>query len=164
MAKPFDFGGPIVWEPNPATIERANLTHFLRTHQISDFAALMERSTREVAWFTDSLLKYLEIEFAQPYTQVVDLSRGIAWPQWCVGGRMNIVHNCLDKYIGTPTENQPAVIWEGEGGRTRTQTYGELHSLVNQAANGLRALGLGPGDAIGIFMPMVPEIVVAVLA
>ena len=164
MTKPFDFGGPIVWQPSPATIERAHLTRFLRQHSIPDFAGLMERSTREVAWFTDSLLKYLEIEFAQPYTQVVDLSRGIAWPHWCVGGRMNIVHNCLDKYLGTPTESQPALIWEGEAGDRRSLSYGELHALVCQAAGGLRGLGLGPGDAIGIFMPMVPEIVVALLA
>lgn len=164
MTKPFDFGGPIVWQPSPASIERAHLTRFLRQHAIPDFAGLMERSTREVAWFTDSLLKYLEIEFAQPYTQVVDLSRGIAWPHWCVGGRMNIVHNCLDKYLGTPTESQPALIWEGEAGERRGLSYGELHVLVCQAAGGLRGLGLGPGDAIGIFMPMVPEIVVALLA
>jgi acetyl-CoA synthetase len=124
----------------------------------------MERSTREVAWFTDSLLKYLEIEFAQPYTQVVDLSRGIAWPDWCVGARMNIVHNCLDKYLGTPTESRPALVWEGEAGERRSLSYAELHRLVCQTASGLRALGLGPGDPIGIFMPMVPEIVVALLA
>jgi len=164
MTKPFDFGGPIVWQPSPATIERAHLTRFLRQHAIPDFAGLMERSTREVAWFTDSLLKYLEIEFAQPYTQVVDLSRGIAWPDWCVGARMNIVHNCLDKYLGTPTESRPALVWEGEAGERRSLSYSELHRLVCQTASGLRALGLGPGDPIGIFMPMVPEIVVALLA
>jgi len=164
MSKPFDFGGPIVWQPSPATIERAHLTRFLHQHAITGFAALMERSTQDVAWFTDSLLKYLEIEFAQPYTQVVDLSRGIAWPQWCVGGRMNIVHNCLDKYLGTPTESRPALVWEGEAGEHRTLSYRELHAQVCQVAGGLRALGLGPGDPIGIFMPMVPEIVVALLA
>ena len=164
MTKPFDFGGPIVWQPSPATIERAHLTRFLRQHAIPDFAGLMERSTREVAWFTDSLLKYLEIEFAQPYTQVVDLSRGIAWPDWCVGARMNIVHNCLDKYLGTPTESRPALVWEGEAGERRSLSYAELHRLVCQTASGLRALGLGPGDPIGIFMPMIPEIVVALLA
>lgn len=164
MPADFSFGGPVVWEPSSEYIQRAHLTRFMREHGLPNFDSLMARSTQDVAWFSEAVLQYLDIRFAKPYSQVVDVSRGIAWPQWCVGGRMNIVHNCLDKYIGTPTENQPAVIWEGEGGRTRTQTYGELHSLVNQAANGLRALGLGPGDAIGIFMPMVPEIVVAVLA
>ena len=108
--------------------------------------------------------KFLDIRFYQPYTQVVDLSRGIAWPRWCVGGKMNIVHNCLDKYIGTPAEDQVALIWEGEDGQTSRLTYGQLYRQVNQAANALRSLGLGKGDAIGLFMPMTPEIVIALLA
>jgi acetyl-CoA synthetase len=77
---------------------------------------------------------------------------------------MNIVHNCLDKRMGTPQANQVALIWEGEEGQVRRLTYAELYRQVNQAANALRALGLGKGDAIGLFMPMVPEIVVALLA
>jgi acetyl-CoA synthetase len=77
---------------------------------------------------------------------------------------MNIVHNCLDKYIGTETEKRNALIWEGEDGATRSMTYGELHGEVNKAANGLRSIGLGSGDPIGIYMPMVPETVVALLA
>ncbi|HLE04444.1 MAG TPA: AMP-binding protein, partial [Anaerolineales bacterium] len=110
------------------------------------------------------ILEFLQIQFRVPYEKVVDLSRGIAWPDWCVGARMNIVHNCLDKYLGTPTESRPALIWEGEAGERRSLSYAELHRLVCQTASGLRALGLGPGDPIGIFMPMVPEIVVALLA
>jgi acetyl-CoA synthetase len=77
---------------------------------------------------------------------------------------MNIVHNCLDKYMGTPTEEQTALIWEGEAGQTLSLTYGELYRQVNQAANALRSLGLGKGDAIGVYMPMTPEIAVALLA
>ena len=77
---------------------------------------------------------------------------------------MNIVHNCLDKYIGTPTEAKTAYIWEGEQAESRTITYKELYQQTNQAANALRVLGLGKGDAIGIFMPMTPEIIVATLA
>ncbi|HLF91329.1 MAG TPA: AMP-binding protein [Anaerolineales bacterium] len=164
MTESFDFGGEIVWRPTPDFIENANLTAFMRQHNIPTFDALMQRSTDDVAWFTDAVLQYLDIRFYKPYTQVVDLSDGIAWPQWCVGGDMNIIHNCLDKYIGTPTEHQPALIWESEEGDTRTLTYGELYRQVNQAANALRALGLGKGDAIGIYMPMTPEIVVALLA
>jgi acetyl-CoA synthetase len=81
-----------------------------------------------------------------------------------VGGSLNIVHNCLDKYLGTATEGHIALLWEGEGGQTRSLTYGDLARKVNQAANALRSLGLGKGDAIGLYMPMVPELVVALLA
>ncbi len=164
MSDQLKFGDKIVWRPNNETIQRAHLTHFMDRHDISNFDELMRRSTQDIAWFTEAILNYLDIQFYEPYTEVVDLSQGIEWPRWVVGGKMNIVHNCLDKYIGTETENRPAVIWEGEEGETQTLTYGELHRLVNQAANALRSLGLGKGDAIGLYMPMTPEIVVALLA
>ena len=164
MSETFNYGGQIVWQPTPDTIENARLTQFMRQHDIASFDELMERSTTDVAWFTEALLKYLDIHFYQPYSKVVDLSRGIAWPEWCVDGKMNIVHNCLDKYIGTATEETTALIWEGEEGQTRSMTYAELHRQVNKAANGLRSLGLGKGDAIGLYMPMTPEIVIALLA
>ncbi|GAB4579572.1 MAG: AMP-binding protein [Anaerolineales bacterium] len=160
----FAFGGDIVWQPTPEDRANANLTAFMRQHHLTSFDELMQRSTTDIAWFTDAVLKFLDIRFYKPYTQVVDLSDGPAWPQWCVGGEMNIVHNCLDKYLGTPTENHLALIWEGEEGQTRTLTYGELTRQVNQTANALRTLGLGKGDAIGLYMPMTPEIVIALLA
>jgi acetyl-CoA synthetase len=164
MSEQFDFGGEIAWRPTPEMIEGARLTEFMRLHAIQDFDALMERSVGDIAWFTDAVLKFLDIRFEQPYTQVVDLSQGKAWPLWCLEGKMNIVQNCLDKYIGTPTEDQNALIWEGEEGQSAALTYGQLTRKVNQAANGLRALGLGKGDAVGLFMPMTPEVVIALLA
>ncbi len=164
MSETFDYGGPIVWKPTPEIIERANLTRFMRQHGLKEYAALMERSTQDVAWFTDAVLQFLQIEFFQPYNQVIDLSQGIAFPRWCVGGKMNVVHNCLDKYTAAPQATQTALIWEGEEGQVRSLSYAELHRQVNQAANAMRSLGLGRGDPIGLFMPMTPEIVVALLA
>jgi acetyl-CoA synthetase len=81
-----------------------------------------------------------------------------------VDGEMNIVHNCLDKWLTTPVGAQPALHWEGEEGVTRTFTYAELAAEVNRCANALRGLGLGKGDAVGLFMPMIPELLVAFLA
>ncbi len=164
MSDQFDFGGEIVWQPTPEIIEHANLTDFMKRNQIRDYGELMERSSEDVAWFTQALLDYLDIRFYHPYQEILDLSRGIAWPQWCLGGSMNIVHNCLDKTIGTPVETRTAMIWEGEAGQTRTFTYGELYRMVNQVANLLRSSGLEKGDAVGLYMPMVPEVVIALLA
>ncbi len=164
MSEKFDFGGEIVWNPTPDHIENANLTAFMRQHDIPDFDALMRRSTEDVKWFTDAVLKYLKIAFYEPYSEVANFDKGIQWAQWCVGGKMNIVHNCVDKYIGTPTEHAAAYIWEGEEGESKAVTYGELYRQTNQAANALRSLGLGKGDAVGIYMPMIPEIVPALLA
>ena len=164
MPEQFDFGGDIVWRPTQEHIDNARLTAFMQHHNINSFDNLMQRSTEDVAWFTEAILNFLDIQFYKDYSQVVDLSKGIQWPQWVPGGEMNIVHNCLDKYIGTATENLPAFVWETEEGRSGSLTYGELYSQVNQTANALRSLGLGKGDAVGIYMPMTPEIVVALLA
>ncbi|MFW9808872.1 MAG: AMP-binding protein [Candidatus Thorarchaeota archaeon] len=164
MKETFEFGGEIVWKPSKEHVEEANLTRFMQLHGIETFDQLMQRSTQDVEWFTDAVLKFLGIQFYESYSRVVDLSQGIAWPKWCVDAKMNIVHNCLDKYIGTPVENQPALIWEGEDGTTRSMTYGDLYREVNKAANALRSIGLGLGDPIGIYMPMIPEITVALLA
>lgn len=164
MKETFEFGGEIVWQPSPEQVNESNLMKFMKEHGIETFDELMQRSTEDVAWFTDALLTFLDIRFYEPYEKVVDLSKGIAWPKWCVNGKMNVVHNCLDKYMGTPIETQPALIWEGEDGSTSSKTYGELFRDVNRMANALRELGLGLRDPIGIFMPMIPEIAVALLA
>lgn len=164
MTEQFDFGGEIVWQPTPDYVDNARLTDFMNQHNIATYDELMQRSTEDVPWFTEAVLEFLDIQFYEPYEEVLNLSKGIAWPEWCIGGKMNIVHNCLDKYIGTTTETQTAFIWEGEEGENHIITYGELYKQVNQVANALRGLGLGKGDAIGIYMPMTPEIVVALLA
>jgi len=171
MPEQFTFGGEVVWRPTAEYIERAHLTAFMRAYGIQDFNELMSRSTSDVAWFTEAVLKYLDIQFYEPYSTVVDLSEGIQFPTWCVDGKMNIVHNCVDKYQSSVsskqssvTSNQLAVVWEGEEGITKSLTYEELYKEVNRCANALRSLGLGKGDAIGLFMPMTPEIAIALLA
>ena len=164
MTEQSDFGGETVWKPTPEHIEHANLTAFMRLHGIKDFNELMHRSKTDVAWFTDAVFKFLDIQFYEPYMKVVDLSDGIQFPKWCVNGKMNIVHNCVDKYQSSVISEQLAIVFEGEEGITKTLTYEELYKEVNKTANALRSLGLGKGDAIGIFMPMTPEIVIALLA
>jgi acetyl-CoA synthetase len=156
--------GNIVWRPTPEYVERCQLKRFMDRHGFATLEELMTHSTADIGWFWDAVLKDLGIEFYKPYTDIVDLSGGLPWPKWCVDGQLNIVHNCLDKWRDTPTKNRVALRWEGEEGKVRILTYGELEREVNRLANGLRALGLGKGDAIGLFMPMVPEIAITLLA
>ncbi len=86
----FNFGGDIVWEPTEEYINRSHLKHFMDTHHIKSFEELMKRSTTDIAWFTDAVLKFLDIQFQKPYSKVVDLSDGIQFPRWCVDGQLNI--------------------------------------------------------------------------
>ncbi|HVN55465.1 MAG TPA: AMP-binding protein, partial [Anaerolineaceae bacterium] len=164
MSDLYDSNVPIAWQPDSRYLESANLTHFMRRLRVGSYEELYQRSIEDVAWFTEEVLKYLDIRFSTPYKQVMDNSKGIPWTRWCVGGKMNIVDNCLDKNMGTPQENEPALGWEGEEGTVRWLTYRDLWRLVNQTANGLRALGARKGDVVGLFMPMVPETVAALLA
>lgn len=164
MTEQFTFGGEIVWRPTQAQVDGANLTAFMRTWGIKDFDELMRRSTNDVEWFTDAVLKFLDIKFYEPYSKVVDLKDGIQFPKWCVDGKMNVVFNCVEKWAHSEGGKQKAVVFEGEEGIVKALTYDELNKEINRTANALRLLGLGKGDAIGIFMPMTPEIVIALLA
>lgn len=155
----------IAWTPSEDVIARAQLTRFIHFCDLSSFDELQRRSTENVAWFTERLIEFLGIKFDEPFSQIVDLSRGIEWPQWCVGGQLNITKSCLDAWAeDDATAHQPAVIWEGEEGETRTLSYQELLDEVSICAAGLRACGLQKGDAIGLHLPMVPETVIALLA
>jgi len=160
----FPFGQEIVWEPDPSEMAASNLQAFMDRHGIDGYDELQRRSTDDIAWFWDAVLDDLNIEFYRDYDDIVDLSRGIEFPEWCVGGEMNIVHNLLDKWQGTSVEDRIALRYEAEDGSTVSLTYGALNHRVCQCANALRAMGLGKGDRIGLFMPMTPEIVIAFLA
>jgi acetyl-CoA synthetase len=154
----------VAWKPSKEVIERAQLTRFMRQVGIYDFDAMMRRSTEDVEWFTDEVLKFLNIKFNPPYEKLMDTSKGIEWTRWCTGGGLNITEMCLDRWIGTEVENQPAIIWEGEAGEVRSATYAELFEMVNACAAGLRAKGIGKGDGVGVHLPMMIETVVALLA
>jgi acetyl-CoA synthetase len=160
----FEFGGEVVWRPSREYVESSRLVAFIRRHGLRDYDELMRRSTTDLEWFWQAVLDDLGIEFYEPYLQILDTSAGPAHARWCVGGRMNIVHNCLDKWEGTPTDDRVAVRWEGEEGTTRTLTYAELRRDVNRCANGLRQLGVLRGERVALFMPMCPELIVAFFA
>lgn len=160
----FPFGQQIVWQPNPQWMDESNLQQFMDFHGIENYDALYQKSIDDIGWFWDAVLEDLDIEFYEPYDKIIDLENGIEFPKWCTGGKMNIVHNCLDKWQTSQLRNRAALRWEGEEGRRKVLTYQDLYQEVNRCANALRALGLGKGDAIGLYMPMVPELAVAFLA
>lgn len=147
------------WFPTPEIVERAQLTKFLRLTSSRDFTALHQRSISDVPWFTEQVLRFLNIRFDDPYSSVLDLSRGPEWPHWCLNGKLNITESCLNH-----DAIRPAVVWESEEGAVRQLTFGELREQVARVAAGLSALRIKKGDTVGIYMPMVPETVVALLA
>ena len=153
----------IVWRPSQEYVERANVTRFMRTHGIATYEELLARSVGDVAWFWDAAVKDLGIEFFEPYSEVLDTSGGIEWATWFGGGSVNLAYNCVDRWAER-TPDAVAVLWEGEEGEVRSVTYRELRELSDQLANGLASLGIAKGNAVGIFLPMSPEVVAAVMA
>jgi acetyl-CoA synthetase len=154
----------IVWRPSKDYIDNANITRFMKKHNISCYDELIKKSTEDITWFWDEVIKDLNIEFFKPYTKVFDDSNGIQWTKWFVDGKLNIVHNVVDRYAKSNKKDNTAIIWENERGDTRKLTYNQLYKEINKFANALKELGIKKGDRIGIYMPMIPEIVIGFLA
>jgi acetyl-CoA synthetase len=157
--------GEIVWKPSDDVVERANITRFMKKHGIESYDELIERSTKDLEWFWDAIMEDLNIEWFKPYRRVLDDSRGIQWAKWFIGGKTNIVYNCVDRHARSDARRDNiAVIWENEEGDVRRLSFWTLYREVNRLANGLKKLGVKKGDRVGIYMPMVPEIVIGFLA
>jgi acetyl-CoA synthetase len=101
------------------------------------------------------MVRELGIEWFEPYTQVLDSSRGPEWTTWFTGGSLNIAHNCLDRWADT---DRIACIWETEDGASGSLTFRDLRAQADRIAADLRAMGLVPGDRVALCMPMVPGI------
>ncbi len=154
----------IVWRPTTEYLERSRIARFMRAHGIADLATLQRRSIAEPEWYWDAVVKDLGIRWSKPYTRVLDLSRGIAWPRWFEGGLLNFADNCVDRHVDAGRGAKPAIIWEGDDGQSRTLSYAELAREVAKLANALKRLGVGEGDRVGVFLPMSPEAAIATLA
>ena len=156
--------GDVIWEPSPEVVAKSRLKRFMDAHGIATFPELLKRADADIEWFWDAAIKDLDVAFYRGYDQVVDLSKGKEWATWWIGARMNIVQSCLDRHREGPSGEKAAVVWEGEPGDVRTLTYNELDQQVCRLAGALRKLGIRPGDRVGIFLPMCPEVAVSVLA
>ena len=154
----------IIWEPYGDYLNKSNIARFMKRHSIESYRELIDRSTSDIEWFWDAALKDLNLEWYQPYEKLLDTSKGLPWARWFIGGKINIAHNCLDRHAKSSRKDNIALIWEGDSGEVRKLTYGEMWQTVNQLANGLKSIGGKKGDRVGIYMPMVPEIVIALFA
>jgi acetyl-CoA synthetase len=156
--------GDIAWRPSPFYLQRSRLRAFMERLGVPSFEQLLQQAAAGPTWFWDAAVKDLGIEFYSPYTQVLDTSRGWEWATWFTGAQYNYVHDALDKRAAGEDADRPAIIFEGEEGVIRTLTYAQLHAEVCRFANGLRSLGVGKGDRVGLFMPFTPEVAIAMLA
>ena len=130
-------------------------------NSMEHYQQLYDQAAADPAVFWEELAKK-ELDWFQPWDQVLDWQPPFA--KWFVNGKINITYNCLDRHLTTDRKDKAAFIWEGEPGDSRTLTYAELHKEVCQMANVLKDLGVTKGDRVGIYMPMIPEAAIAMLA
>lgn len=149
------------FHPPEEIVEQSNVKQWMDAHNIPDIESLYKRS-QDIEWFWGEVEKDL-VEWYSPYEKVLDGSKKPFY-HWFTNAKYNIVHDALDRHIGTPTENKVAYIFESEQGDVTRLTYLKLYHEVNRLANGLKQLGVGKGDRVEIYMPMIPALPIAMLA
>ena len=122
----------IVWRPDPAAAARTRMGRFMKQHGLDTLAALQRRSVEDPEWYWDAVSRDLGLHWFTPYRRVLDTSKGIAWPRWFEGGRLNLADNCVDRHVAAGRGGKVAVIAEAEDGTIRTLTYSELLAEVSR--------------------------------
>ncbi len=144
-----------LYAPHPDFVKRANV------QGMDQYCDLYRRAEERPEEFWGELAAS-ELHWFEPWSHVFEWNPPFA--QWFVGGKINAAYNCLDRHLATPRKNKVAILWEGEPGDQRQISYQELHRLVCRFANVLKARGLKTGDRAIIYMGMIPELPIAMLA
>ncbi|WP_409293161.1 AMP-binding protein [Peribacillus sp. SCS-37] len=154
-----------VWFPSEEYKKSTRLYNWMEKLGFEDYDSFFLQSIDDVSWFWEEAVKELGIAWHRPYKKTLDLSSGLKYPKWFQGGKMNIVHNAVEKWTSDPVmAERPALIWEGDDGLVSTYSFRKLKEEIDKAAAGLVSVGVKEGDVIAIYMPMIPETVFAMLA
>ncbi|MGW5792562.1 AMP-binding protein, partial [Saccharopolyspora sp. NPDC003752] len=139
-----------VHAPSQEFAAQANATSALYEEASADREAFWAKQAERLAWDTK-------------WDQVLDWSNA-PFAKWFVGGKLNVAYNCVDRHVEAGNGDRVAIYWEGEPGDSREITYAELQREVSRTANALAALGVGAGDRVAIYLPMLPEAIFSMLA
>ena len=150
----------MIFEPSKTLVDDTNIKKWMDEHDISDYDELLEKAEENPKWFWDDLAR--ELEWYKPYEKTFEWNPPHA--EWFLNGKFNIIHNALDRHAKGTNKNKTAFLWESESGNVRRISYHELYIEVNKFANALKSLGIGKGDTVSIYLPMIHELPIAMLA
>ncbi len=139
-------------------------SEFARTAHVSsleEYQALWSRAKDDPEGFWGEQARQL-LSWSKPWERVLDWKPPFA--KWFVGGELNAAYNCIDRHCAGPDRNKAALIWEGEPGERRVLRYQDLLREVSKFSNVLKSLGVSKGDVVAVYLPMIPELVIATLA
>lgn len=141
-----------IFEPSKELVSQTNISKWMEKKDVPSYDALLEIASENPEWFWNDLAE--ELEWFKPYDKTFKWNPPHA--EWFLNGKFNIVHNALDRHAEGSEKDKIAYIWEGESGEVRKITYHELYIEVNKVANALKSLGVGKGDTVSIYLPMIP--------
>ncbi|WP_018924232.1 AMP-binding protein [Salsuginibacillus kocurii] len=154
-----------VWFPSDAYKKATRIQQWMHDQGYESYEDFYQASIKDISWFWAEAEKVLGVEWQEPYDETVNLGLGNQWPEWFVNGKLNVVQTALEKWAkNDQTAHHQALIWESENGEVRTYSFKELEAEVDAAAHGLKEKGLSRGELVGIYMPMLPETLIAMLA
>jgi len=150
-----------VFIPSSDVVNNANITAYMKSKGFDNYEDFYKWSLANRFEFWDDMAR--ELHWFEPWQTTFEWTNKPFF-KWYAGGKFNAVYNCLDRYMDTPTADKIAYYWEGDDGSTRTLTYKELYVLTNRMAKILQNQGVKKGDRVAIYMPLIPELVAAILA
>jgi len=154
-----------VWYPSDDQVKNYRLYKWMKALGFEDYDSFYRKSIEDVAWFWDEAVHALQLNWYKPYEQVLKVKEDWKYPRWFVNGRINVIENALDKWArNATTKKNKALTWEGDNGDVRVFTYEQLQKDVNQIAAGFLKIGMQKGDVITLYLPMIPETVISMLA
>ncbi len=150
--------GDYVYVPDNEKVSNTNIMKLASKHGIGTIRELYERADRDREWFWKAVIEDCNVEFTKPYLKVTDDSLGKMWTRWFVGGGINIVWNCVERYRDS---GEAAIVFETEEGLSGEVSFSKLDEITGKLSGSLKKLGVKRGDRVGIYMPLLKESIMA---
>ena len=154
----------IIWQPSKEQIENSKLTQFIQHCKLKNYDELEKKSFSDPGWLWDNVIKFSDLKFYKPYSKILDESKGTPWTKWCIGGKTNIVLNCIDRHKDKEFFKNTFIFAEREDGKESSITYEEFDKQISKVGNTLKINGFKKGDVIALYMPQFIETYIAYFA
>ena len=154
----------IIWQPSKELIENSKLTKFIQHCKLKNYDELEKKSFSDPGWLWDNVIKFSDLKFYKPYSKILDESKGTPWTRWCIGGKTNIVLNCIDRHKDKEFFKNTFIFAEREDGKESSITYEEFDKQISKVGNTLKINGFKKGDVIALYMPQFIETYIAYFA
>ena len=154
----------IIWQPSKEQISNSKLTKFIQHCKLNNYDELEKKSFSDPGWLWHNVIKFSDLKFYKPYSKILDESKGTPWTRWCIGGKTNIVLNCIDRHKDKEFFKNTFIFAEREDGKQSSITYEEFDKQISKVGNTLKINGFKKGDVIALYMPQFIETYIAYFA